>query len=195
MAAADEKRALRGELLGRRARRSPDHAADAERARMLLCLAQQRRTATVALYVATQGEPQTSAAISVLLHAGMRVLLPVLLPDRDLLFRAAEQVGSGGPLALVQGRLGLPVPPSTAPVVSLDEAGIVIVPALAVDRTGRRLGRGGGSYDRALGRLAAGAAVVAVVHPDELLVALPVEPHDRRVGQAFVGGELHELAG
>ena len=68
-------------------------------------------------------------------------------------------------------------------------------PASLSSRPWPSTARGGGSYDRALGRLAAGAAVVAVVHPDELLVALPVEPHDRRVGQAFVGGELQELAG
>jgi 5-formyltetrahydrofolate cyclo-ligase len=60
----------------------------------------------------------------------------------------------------------------------------VVVPALAVDRRGVRLGRGGGSYDRALARLAAGATAVALLHDGELLDALPAEAHDRAVTAA-----------
>ena len=54
----------------------------------------------------------------------------------------------------------------------------MLAPALAVDGAGRRLGQGGGSYDRALER--AGAPVVAVVFDDEVLDGqIPVEAHDR----------------
>jgi 5-formyltetrahydrofolate cyclo-ligase len=52
----------------------------------------------------------------------------------------------------------------------------VLVPALAVDRHGNRLGRGGGSYDRALAR--ATGLTVAVLYDGELVDLLPVEPHD-----------------
>jgi 5-formyltetrahydrofolate cyclo-ligase len=55
------------------------------------------------------------------------------------------------------------------------------VPALAVDRTGRRLGRGGGSYDRALGRVPVGTPVCALLHDGEILDVVPSEPHDRLV--------------
>lgn len=86
-------------------------------------------------------------------------LLPVLLSDNDLSWRTAsgEDLGPDA-------------------VAACD---VVLVPALAVDRAGTRLGRGGGSYDRALVR--ARGLVVALLHEGELLDALPDEPHDVRV--------------
>jgi len=186
---------LRRRLLAARAERSErsersDATADAARASVLLRLAEQHRTSTVALYVGMPGEPATLATTAAIMDAGVRVLLPVVLPDRSLIFRVAEQVGPGGPLALGRGRLGLLVPPATAPVVPLGEAGLVVVPALALDRAGRRLGRGGGSYDRALVKLAEDAVAVGVVHPEELLKRVPEEPHDQRVTHVLAGAEL-----
>ena len=67
------------------------------------------------------------------------------------------------------------------------KADVVLAPALAVDRTGARLGRGGGSYDRALARVRPDALVVALLHDGELLPpgqTVPTEPHDRRVAAA-----------
>jgi len=62
---------------------------------------------------------------------------------------------------------------------------VVLVPALAIDRAGFRLGQGGGYYDRLLADVPrhadGGPLLVAVVHDDELLDALPHEPHDRPV--------------
>ena len=63
-------------------------------------------------------------------------------------------------------------------------AQLVIVPALAVDVRGMRLGRGGGSYDRVLARLAPGTPVVALLYDDEVLADVPAEAHDRRVSIA-----------
>jgi 5-formyltetrahydrofolate cyclo-ligase len=57
----------------------------------------------------------------------------------------------------------------------------VLVPALAVDRSGRRLGRGGGSFDRALCRVDR-SRTLALVYDDEVLDEIPAEPHDCRVG-------------
>jgi 5-formyltetrahydrofolate cyclo-ligase len=59
------------------------------------------------------------------------------------------------------------------------------VPALLVDRSGMRLGRGGGSFDRALGRVAAGVPVVALVYDGEIVERVPREPHDRSVTAAL----------
>lgn len=67
------------------------------------------------------------------------------------------------------------------PASVLREADIVLVPALAVDSSGMRLGQGGGWYDRALGHVCPGALIVAAVFDDECVEVLPCEPHDHRV--------------
>ena len=55
---------------------------------------------------------------------------------------------------------------------------MVLVPALAVDHAGNRLGRGGGSYDRALARVGPLIPLIALVYDDELLDHVPTAPHD-----------------
>ena len=60
-------------------------------------------------------------------------------------------------------------------------ADLVLVPALAVDQSGLRLGRGGGSYDRALARVGGQVPTIALVYDAELVPAVPAGPHDQRV--------------
>ena len=60
----------------------------------------------------------------------------------------------------------------------LADATVVILPALAVDEDGHRLGRGKGFYDRALGEADPAALLIALVHHGEVLASLPTEPHD-----------------
>jgi 5-formyltetrahydrofolate cyclo-ligase len=64
---------------------------------------------------------------------------------------------------------------------------LMLVPALAVDRTGMRLGRGGGSYDRTLAR-AGTALTVALLHDGELVDHVPAEAHDRPVRATVTPG-------
>jgi 5-formyltetrahydrofolate cyclo-ligase len=97
-------------------------------------------------------------------------LLPVLREDDDL-----DWARYDGQLA--PGRRGLLEP--TGPrlgVAAVADCAVVLVPALRVDRSGNRLGKGGGSYDRALAR--ATGLTVALLHDDELVDAVPHEPHD-----------------
>jgi 5-formyltetrahydrofolate cyclo-ligase len=130
---------------------------------------------TVAAYVPMPGEPGGPSLPSDLAAAGVRLLLPVLLPDLDLDW--AEYAG-----ALVPARYGLREPPGPRlGPAAIGSAALVVVPAVAVDRRGVRLGRGGGSYDRALARVPAGTMIVAALYDGELVDALPFDPHDVRV--------------
>ena len=82
-----------------------------------------------------------------------------------------------GPDDLTPARLGLlePTGPRLGPA-AIAEAEAILVPALAVDGAGRRLGQGGGCYDCALPD--ATGRVIAVVADDEVLDEVPTEPHD-----------------
>lgn len=138
---------------------------------------------TVAAYVSMGAEPGTRALLEALRERGERVLLPVLLPDNDLDWGPYE-----GPDALVRTPRGLYEP--TGPRLGPDAVTVahaVLLPGLAVDARGLRLGRGGGSYDRVLARLAAcGAtpALVVLLYGHEVLDRVPAEPHDRPVDAA-----------
>lgn len=96
-------------------------------------------------------------------------LLPVLLPDGDLDWGTYDGV-------LVTGLRGTTQPRDRLGVDAVAACDVVLVPALLVDREGVRLGKGGGSYDRALARCT--GLTVALVHDDELVDVLPREAHD-----------------
>ena len=136
--------------------------------------------ATVAAYVSIGTEPGTGWLLDGLRVAGTRVVLPVLLPDGDLDWAAYDGDGS-----LAPARFGLLEPTGRRlGVDAIGTADAVIVPALAVSSTGMRLGRGGGSYDRALGRVPIGTFTCALLYDGETGLDVPVEPHDRPVTAA-----------
>ncbi|WP_189215349.1 MULTISPECIES: 5-formyltetrahydrofolate cyclo-ligase [Streptomyces] len=139
---------------------------------------------TVAAYVSVGGEPGTLALLDALRARGVRVLLPVLLADDDLDWGVYE---GGHSLARVRygGRMTLlePTGDRLGPE-AVTGADAVLLPGLAVDARGMRLGRGGGSYDRVLARLErAGAdpALVVLLYDSEVVDRVPEEPHDRAV--------------
>jgi 5-formyltetrahydrofolate cyclo-ligase len=132
---------------------------------------------TVAAYYSIGAEPDTRRLVYALWKRGTYVLLPVMLADGDLDWASYE-----GPDSLVKAARGLMEPGEPVRgVEAAARADLVLVPALAVDRAGNRLGRGGGSFDRALARVAASIPVIAVLYDDELKPHVPAEPHDRKV--------------
>lgn len=183
--AVPDKSGLRRELLAARTLLTTE---DVRRAAVALAdealgLPELGGAGTVAAYVSVGREPGTRALIDALRARGVRVLLPVLLPDNDLdwgVYEGAEQ--------LVRARLGLLEP--SGPQLGRDavlEADAVLLPGLAVDERGMRLGRGGGSYDRVLARLTrAGAdpALVVLLYAHEVVTRVPEEPHDHPVRAA-----------
>lgn len=117
---------------------------------------------TVAAYEALRTEPPTAATIDALVGRGIRVIVPITLSDNDLDWSDATD------------KQRMPLGPD-----AIAAATLVLTPGLAVDLVGTRLGRGGGSYDRALARCSPGTTVVVVLHPCEVHpVRLPREDHD-----------------
>jgi len=195
---ADEKATARSRFVNNRRALGNRERARQSAAAVRRLLAEPRLTSadTVAAYWPLGTEPDTRPLIRALLERGARVLLPVLLPDRDLDWARYD----GDPAALAGGGAGTRQPQGTAlGVDAVLRARVVIIPALAVTATGVRIGRGGGSYDRVLSRIAAAAAAgesvpwtCAFLYGDELGTLDPaaVEPHDRAVDAACAGSRL-----
>ena len=175
-----QKIALRDRLLTARRRLSLLEVQEAAQAIAghLLATDAVRRAATVAAYVSVGTEPGTGPLLEALAAAGRRVVLPCLLPDNDLdwAVHTGELRRAGRGLLEPTGpRLGRE---------AVATADIVLVPGLAVDGNGMRLGRGGGSYDRALGRVPVGTVTCVLLHEGEVVDTVPAEPHDRPVTAA-----------
>ena len=165
--------------LRRRLRRARTDRTEHERANVAAALVQHAAAlagSTIAAFVGVRSEPPTVPLLEALARAR----------------RAACCCRCCSPTWISTGRRS-PAPPTwrragcgcwspsarrSAPS-AIATADLVLVPALAVDGTGMRLGQGGGSYDRALARTS--APVVAVVFGDEVLESLPAEDHDRSV--------------
>ncbi len=136
----------------------------------------------VSLYAARPGEPSTAPLLDLLEQRGVRVLLPVL--GTGLQRDWADYAGAADLLERAPGRPPEPSGPSLG-AEALAAADVVLVPALAVDTDGNRLGQGGGWYDRALAHARPDAAVIALTYSDEVHDAdvepIPRAPHDRPV--------------
>jgi 5-formyltetrahydrofolate cyclo-ligase len=177
-----DKAALRKQLLAARSELPADQRRDAGRLirDALLDFPPLQMAGTVAAYYSVGTEPDTRGLVYALWKRGTYVLLPLLLPDGDLDWASYE-----GPDSLVPGPRGLAEPsepPRGADAVA--RADVVLAPALAVDQAGNRLGRGGGSYDRALARVGPLIPVIALLYDAELLSHVPAEPHDTPVRAA-----------
>ena len=169
------KRAWRDQILAARRERSlSESVAAAESiADHVLAWDVVRRAVTVAAYVSVGREPGTGLLLEALHAAGKRVLLPVLRADNDLDW--AEFTGE-----LVPASRGLlePVGPLLG-VTAIADADVVLVPGLAASVGGDRLGRGGGSYDRALARVPVGTFTCVLLYDDEVGIDVPSAGHDR----------------
>lgn len=181
------KEAMRERIRADRHRRGPVRRGEAARALATVALeVPEIATARcVAAYASTATAPGTLPLRRALAASGVRVLLPVLLDDGRLDWSVDSE--SCPPQAV---RRTLDEHTAPAALDLLEHEGVasaqaVIVPALAVDTLGNRLGQGSGFYDRALHALDHAVPVFAVVYEDEVLDAavesVPTEPHDHPV--------------
>lgn len=169
----DDARTAAGEALAAHAAAEP-------------ALARARR---VAIYLAMPTEPPTQPLIEGFWARGAAVIVPVVEADHLLAWVELEPG-----VEVRRGALGIPEPTGPRlPADALATCDLVVVPALAADHAGHRLGRGAGYYDRALG--AAKAPVCAVVHLHELLPEVPHEPHDHPVDLVLTPGGLFRVPG
>jgi len=189
---AQEKAALRADLLARRrhlglADLVDNAAAIAARA---LVVPEVAGAATVAAYVSVGREPGTGSLLDALVARGHRVLLPVLERDGDLDWCRYTDSAS-----LVPATRGLLEPAGRRlGAEAIGQADAVLCPGLAVDRRGLRLGRGGGSYDRALARVTGLAWVAVLLYDREVIERVPTDLHDRRVDAAITPSRIERFA-
>ena len=132
----------------------------------------------VAVYVGVGTEPSTHELLATLVALRLHVLLPIWRRRTA----ALDWAPYSGPADLAPTRAGL-LEPRGAPLgpEAIGRAGVIVVPALAVDRAGNRLGRGAGAYDVSLRLAAPTARSCALLFTGELLGEIPAEPHDQRV--------------
>lgn len=183
----DDKQSVRARVREQRAARTNEEVgrAGAALARRLadlwsdLLREEPTRPPVVAAYLSTGSEPPTWPLVELLGERGLDVLVPIVTGDR------LDWAHYAGESATAANRLGIREPTgSRLGEQAVAGAGLVVVPGLAVDRAGHRLGRGGGYYDRALTHVTGHVPRAVVLYDDEVLEAVPYAAHDQRVGVA-----------
>jgi 5-formyltetrahydrofolate cyclo-ligase len=166
------RRALPAQVRAERAAALADHA---------VALAADVR-GPVCAYLPFGTEPGSSALVERLAAAGHEVLLPVVPATEGPMdwARFASTSDTAATAIGIREPTGARLGPD-----AITRAALVLLPALAVDLAGTRLGRGRGHYDRSLPLAAADTPLVAVINDDELVEELPAEPHDRPVAAAL----------
>ena len=186
------KRALRREVLARRAAMSPQQRAEASRLirDAMLTLPEFRQAQGVHLFVNFPEEVDTASLIEACRAAGKAVYLPYQLPDAGRLGCARWELG----VALVAGPFGTLEPPSQVRTpVDLAGIGLVLVPGVAFDRRGGRLGYGRGYYDAFLAELRAAGhrpALLAEAFSCQMVPSVPRESWDVAIPLLLTEQEL-----
>lgn len=139
----------------------------------VVALPECRWAARVALYAALPDELPTRPLFDLLRQTGRSVLLPRTAGAR-LEFAPVERWEELRP-----GRYGVPEPPAACASLGLEAADLVVVPGVAFDARGNRLGRGGGFYDRTFARAAAGPVLCGAALELQLVDEVPHGPGDR----------------
>jgi 5-formyltetrahydrofolate cyclo-ligase len=157
----------------------------------LLALGPVASARAVALFwpIEDRREVDLRALDAALRARGARVAYPAVDPEsRDMAFRFVDE-----PAAMAERGLGFCEPPAEAPEAAPGSIDVVVVPALAVDPSGQRLGYGAGFYDRTLPRFSPPAVAVSVAFDFQLLAELPVTSGDVPVSWVVTDARVLEV--
>jgi 5-formyltetrahydrofolate cyclo-ligase len=155
-----------------------------EVARRLRACPEWQAARRVALYVALPDELPTAALLRAVLDESRPLLLPRIAAG------CLEFARVTTPATLRPGAFGIAEPDPEVTATALRSGDLVLVPGMAFDRRGGRLGRGGGWYDRALSSAVAGLQVFGLGFAFQLVDRVPLEPHDRAVDAVVTDAEL-----
>lgn len=185
------KRAMRREMRGRRGRVI---SADRERwseliADALWTIEALSGALAMGSYAPLPGEVDVAAVTAEALRRGKAVYLPRGAPEGPpCLARVSAES------ALVPGLWGLPQPPAEAASIEPDELDVLVLPGLAFDRSGARLGQGGGWYDRLLARSTRRPVCIGVAFELQLVDWLPTDSHDARLDWVVTEAQVIRVA-
>jgi len=181
MSEAALKRELRRAIIAARDALPPDRRRELSAAicRRVAASPEFARRRFALLFASFGSEVDTGDLLRIALAEGKRVALPRVEPaTRTLELREVRSLEDD----LAPGLWSIPEPiPERCPLVSPDELDFVLVPGVAFDRERRRLGYGGGYYDRLLSALPPGTAAIAVCFGLQIVPTVPAAEHDRHV--------------
>jgi 5-formyltetrahydrofolate cyclo-ligase len=170
------KATMRRLVLARRARLTPDERAAHAIALVdnVLALEEVAQARAVLAFVAISTEVPTDALLRAVLDSGKTLLLPYVSDEGAMQAAAVASMEE-----LEPGYRGIPEPSTKAPL-SISEADAIVLPGVAFDERGGRLGYGGGFYDRFLDS-AAGASRIGICFDVQMVEEVPMVEHDHRV--------------
>ena len=171
---SSDKANLRKQILAKRPQSSQGLLAN------LVRIAMETQARVIASYSPQGSEPNVTEFNDWVIATGRELLFPRVIGD-------TLEFASG---TLRQGSLGIKEPAGVTR--DLSELELILVPALAVDAAGFRLGKGKGYYDRVLGNIE--CPKFAVIFDDEFFEQLPVEAHDQRVSGAISPSAINYFA-
>ncbi len=163
-------------------------AAEAAAAR-LLALPEWRAASTIMLYLALPDELETAALFERALADLKHVVVP-RITDTDEHHMVAVEIRSLSPDDLRSDHFGVRVPGGEPPEAPLDGIDFIVVPGLGFSRSGDRIGRGKGYYDRFLASPGLRAITCGFAFDEQVLDALPADPHDRRLDLLVTPGDV-----
>lgn len=168
------KRSIRRSMLAHRKSLSPEEfrAASLQIQKAFLETDNYARARSIIVYSPIHCEVDTELIVLSALDSGKRVAFPVVL-DHELVFREVQDMS-----ALHKGAFGILEPCSDRKLLAPEEADILVLPGIAFDLNGHRIGYGKGYYDRTLHRLEGTGKIIGLCYDFQLVDEIPGEAHD-----------------